>query len=98
MERFLNDSVQAFAAAKTVEFIATPGLCHHQLDLGLATAGTVSVFVDFGTGYKATAHTVVTMATAKIPVSIEGFVKSFKLVPSEISAGGFSVAYSVGAI
>lgn len=98
MEKFLNDSKQTFAASKTVEFLASPGLCHHQLDLGLATAGTISVFVDFGTGYKATAHTVVTVATSKIPFTLEGLIKSFKLVPSEISAGGFSVTYSVGAV
>ncbi|MEF2146651.1 MAG: hypothetical protein V3573_14490 [Desulfovibrionaceae bacterium] len=98
MERFLNSNPQTFAKTKTVEFLTAPQLCHHQLDLGLATAGTISVFVDFGTGYKATAHTVVDMATHKAPVQIEGIVKSFKLVPDgDVSAAGYSVSYSVGA-
>lgn len=98
MEQFLNSNAQTFANTKTVEFLATPGLCAHQIDLGLATAGTISVFVDFGTGYKATAHTVVNMASHKGPVLIEGIVKSFKLVPDgDVSAAGYSVSYSVGA-
>lgn len=97
METFLNSSKQTFAKTKTVEFIAAPQLCHHQVDLGLATAGTISVFPDFGTGYKATAHTVVAMSTHKGPVLIEGIVKSFKLVPdADVSAAGYSVSYAVG--
>ena len=98
MEQFLNSNAQTFANTKTVEFLATPGLCAHQIDLGLATAGTISIYPDAGTGYKATAHTVVNMTSHKAPAMIEGVFKSFKLVPGgDVSAAGYSVSYSVGA-
>ena len=94
MEKFLNELPQEFANTKTVEFLTAPGFCYHQVDVGLATAGTLAVNVDFGTGYKVVKTVDFTSNTA--PVLVAGRVKSIKLVPSGVSAGGYSVGYLVG--
>lgn len=94
MERFLNDSPQTFEKTKTVEFLAIPGLVRHQIDIGLATAGTISVFPAASCGYKPVAMAVVDMATHDGPVAVEGLFKSFKLVPANISDDGYTVSYA----
>lgn len=94
MEKFLNELPQEFAANKTVEFLATPGFCYHQVDIGKATAGALAVHFDFGTGYKLVETVDATDNT--IPVTAFGRVKSIKIVPDSVSAGGFSVAYAAG--
>lgn len=96
MEQFLNDLVQTFAAAKTVEFLAAPGFCYHQVDAGLATAGSLAVHVDYGTGYKLVATIDFTDNTE--PVTVAGHVKKIKLVPTGVSAGGYTVAYQAGRV
>ena len=94
MEQFLNELPQEFAAAKTVEFIATPGFIFHQVDLGKATAGTWGVYFDFGTGYKLVETK--DSADNTIPVTAFGRVRAIKIVPDGVSAGGYSVAYASG--
>ena len=96
MEQFLNDLAQTFAAAKTVEFLSVPGFCYHQVDAGLATAGTLAVYVDFGTGYKLFATIDFTANTE--PVIVAGRVKKIKLVPTGVSAGGYTIAYQAGRV
>lgn len=83
MEKFLNELPQEFAAAKTVEFIATPGFCYHQIDAGKSTAGTLKVYCDFGTGYKLKSTIDFTNNTSAL---------------ASVSAGGFSVSYASGKI
>ena len=94
MQQFTNDSIQTFGAAETVEFQASPAFCYHQVDVGLGTAGTVAVHVDFGTGYKL--FTTIDMTDNTEPVTIGGHVKKIKLVPADMSVGGFNVSYSAG--
>ena len=94
MEQFLNELPQEFAADKTVEFLATPGFCYHQVDIGKASAGTLGVYFDFGTGYKLVETKDATDNT--VPVTAFGRVRAIKVVPSGVSAGGYSVAYAAG--
>ena len=94
MEKFLNELQQEFAAAYTVEFLVTPGFCYHQVDVGKATAGTAGIYVDFGTGYKLVET--VDFTDNIVPVVVFGRVKSIKIVPDSVSAGGYSVAYTAG--
>ena len=94
MEKFMNELQQEFAAAYTVEFLVTPGFCYHQVDVGKATAGTVGVYADAGTGYKLV--TTVDFTDNTVPVILAGRYKSVKLVPDSVSAGGYSVAYVSG--
>ncbi|NCC84838.1 MAG: hypothetical protein EOM03_12040 [Clostridia bacterium] len=96
MENFLNDSAQTFASTKTVEFLTVPGFCYHQVDVGLATAGTIAVYVNFGTGYKLVETVDFTDNTASVLVA--GHIKSIKLVPTSVSAGGYNVSYSAGSM
>ena len=96
MEQFLNSNVQTFANTKTVEFSAVPGFCYHQIDVGLGTAGTVAVHVNFGTGYKLVETVDLTDNTKSVLVA--GRVNSVKLVPSGVSAGGYNVCYSAGSM
>ena len=94
MEKFLNELPQEFANTKTVEFLTAPGFCYHQIDLGKATAGTIGVYVDGGTGYKLVGT--VDAADNTEWVIVFGRVKSIKLVPAGVSAGGYSVSYAAG--
>ena len=96
MEQFLNSNVQTFANTKTVEFSAVPGFCYHQIDVGLGTAGTVAVHVNFGTGYKLV--DTVDLADNTKSVLVAGRVISVKLVPSGVSASGYNVSYSAGSM
>lgn len=96
MEQFLNELAQTFANTKTVEFVATPGFCYHQIDAGLATAGTLAVYCDFGTGYKLV--TTIDFTDNTVPVIVSGRIKAIKLVPDSVGAGGYSVAYMSGRI
>ena len=98
MEIFTNSSVQAFVKDKTVEFQAMPCLTRHQIDIGLATAGTISIFPDAGTGYKPVAAVIIDVTTHKLPVQVEGLFKKIKLVPAGISNDGYTVSYAGGAI
>lgn len=94
MERFDNDSVQTFTKDQTVEFRAMPGLVRHQIDIGLATTGTISIFPAAACGYKPVAILVVDVATQEGPAAVEGLFKTFKLVPAGISNDGFTVSYA----
>ena len=96
MEQFLNELPQEFAAAKTVEFIATPGFCYHQIDAGKSAAGTLKVYCDFGTGYKL--KSTIDFANNTSALVVTGRIMKIKLVPTSVSAGGFSVSYASGKI
>ena len=92
MENFLNDSAQTFASTKTVEFLTVPGFCYHQVDAGIAAAGSLAVHANAGTGYRAVA-TIDFTDTTRVPTVIAGQYKSIKLVPSGVGVGGYNVSY-----
>lgn len=67
----------------------TPGIRWHQIDAGTATAGTLSVIIDFGSGAR-TLEEIDFTDTAREPILIFGDIKSITLSPS-----GVDVDYSV---
>lgn len=84
-----------FGAAEEIEWQASPCLCKHQVDVGLSTAGSGVLSVDYGTGYRyQVAVTFTDTQTGRLPIILEGDIRKFKFTPTDVSAGGYSISYS----
>ena len=75
----------------TAELAVLPGLRWHQIDCGTATAGSLAVNVDFGSGAR-TIATIDFTDTGRHPVLIFGDVSSIELVPTTVDVD-YGVVY-----
>jgi hypothetical protein len=78
-------------ASVTALLAVVPDLRYHQIDAGTATAGSLAVNVDFGTGAR-TIATIDFTETERVPVLVFGDVKAISLVPTGVNAS-YNVAY-----
>lgn len=93
--RFPSREPVVFGAAEEIEWQASPSLCRHQVDIGLSTAGSGVLSVDYGVGYRyQVAVTFTDTQTGRLPIILEGDIRKFKFTPTDASAGGYSVSYS----
>lgn len=85
----------AVAFSETSTFVPVQGFKYHQLDFGGAAAGTVDVFVKWGTEKRKLA-TVNLADQERTALIVFGNIEEFELVPSGIAEASFS--YVGGAV